>query len=147
MNTNGCTRSSTAKANDESGESGEASDRARVAAGPLSQPGVSVTGGVGSEDLLKSNTDALAVVPASHVLLATSTEQDSFWPEKGLLATARAFTPLGSSHAVVPPTPSAEPMVRSRKQGSWSCIGVSPSGGKHLVDRREEKLGRNLAGR
>lgn len=103
--------------NDESGESREASDRVRLAAGLFSQPGVSVTGGVGSDDPLESITDALAVFPATRVLLATSTDQDSYWLEKGLLAKARRLTPLEVSHVVVPPTASAEPMVRSRKQG------------------------------
>ena len=94
--------------NDESRESHDAEDRARLAVGLLSQPGVSVTGGVGSDDPLESIADALGAFSATHVLLATSTEQDSYWMEQGLLAKARALTPLEVSHVVVPPTPSAE---------------------------------------
>lgn len=102
--------------NDEASESHDADDRVRLAVGLLSQRGVSVTGGVGSDDPLESIADALTTFPATHVLLATSTEQDSYWLEQGLLAKARALTPLEVSHVVVPPTPSAEPLVRSRDE-------------------------------
>lgn len=95
--------------NDEASESRDADDRVRLAVGLLSQPGVAVTGGVGSDDPLESIADALVAFPATHVLLATSTEQDSYWLEQGLLAKARALTPLEVSHVVVPPTPGAEP--------------------------------------
>ncbi|HEY5013071.1 MAG TPA: hypothetical protein VIK61_10255 [Acidimicrobiia bacterium] len=69
---------------------------------------ISVTGGVGSDDPLESIADALGAFPATHVLLATSTEQDSYWLEQGLLVKARALTPLEVSHVVVPPTPATE---------------------------------------
>jgi hypothetical protein len=90
--------------NDESEESRDAEDRARLAVGLLRQRGVSVTGGVGSDDPLESMTDALGSFPATRVLLATSTEQDSYWLEQGLLAKARALAPLEVSQVVVPPT-------------------------------------------
>jgi hypothetical protein len=90
--------------NDESEESRDAEDRVRLAVGLLRQRGVSVTGAVGSDDPLESMTDALGTFPATRVLLATSTEQDSYWLERGLLAKARALTPLEVSQVVVPPT-------------------------------------------
>ncbi len=92
--------------NDESAESSEAEDRVRLAVGLLRQRGVSVTGEVGSDDPLESMTDALGSFPATRVLLATSTEQDSYWLERGLLAKARALTPLEVDQVVVPPTQS-----------------------------------------
>jgi hypothetical protein len=90
--------------NDECEESRDAGDRVRLAVGLLRQRGVSVTGGVGSDDPLESMTDALGSFPATRVLLATSTEQDSYWLEQGLLAKARALAPLEVSQVVVPPT-------------------------------------------
>jgi hypothetical protein len=90
--------------NDEADEFRDAEDRVRLAIGLLRQRGVSVTGGVGSDDPLESMTDALGSFPATRVLLATSTEHDSYWLERGLLAKARTLTPLEVSHVVVPPT-------------------------------------------
>jgi hypothetical protein len=90
--------------NDEAEEFCSAEDRVRLAVGLLHQRGISVTGGVGSDDPLESMTDALGSFAATRVLLATSTEQDSYWMEHELLAKARAITPLEVSHVVVPPT-------------------------------------------
>ena len=90
--------------NDESEESGDAEDRASLAVGLLRERGVSVTGGVGSDDPLESMTDGLGSFPATRVLLATSTERDSYWLEQDLLAKARALTSLEVSQVVVPPT-------------------------------------------
>jgi hypothetical protein len=92
--------------NDESAEFSKAEDRVRMVVGLLRQRGVSVTGAVGSDDPLESMTDALGSFPATRVLLATSTEQDSYWMERGLLAKARALTPLDVDQVVVPPPPS-----------------------------------------
>jgi hypothetical protein len=97
--------------NDESAESGDAEDRVRLVVRLLREQGVSVTGGVGSDDPLESMTDALGSFPATRVLLATSTERDSYWMERGLLSRARALTPLKVSHVVVPPTPTTTPAV------------------------------------
>jgi hypothetical protein len=94
--------------NDEREESRDAEDRARLAIELLRQRGVSVTGGVGSDDPLESMTDALGSFPATRVLLATSTEEDSYWMEQGLLAKARALTPLQVDQVVVPPTPTTD---------------------------------------
>jgi hypothetical protein len=90
--------------NDEREESRDAEDRARLAIGLLRKRGVAVTGGVGSDDPLESTTDALGSFPATRVLLATSTEEDSYWMEQGLVAEARASTPLQVDHVVVPST-------------------------------------------
>jgi hypothetical protein len=97
--------------NDECEEFGDAEDRAALAVGLLRERGVSVTGGVGSDDPLESMTDALGSFPATRVLLATSTERDSYWLEQDLLAKARALTSLEVNQVVVPPT-SAESVPR-----------------------------------
>jgi hypothetical protein len=89
--------------NDEQAESRDADDRVRLAVELLRAHGVSTTGRVGSDDPLESMTDALASFPATHVLLATSTERDSYWLEHDLLAKAQALTPLEVSRVVVPP--------------------------------------------
>jgi hypothetical protein len=94
--------------NDEREESRHAEDRARLAIELLRERGVSVTGGVGSDDPLESMTDALGSFPATRVVLATSTEEDSYWMEHGLVAKARSLTPLQVDHVVVPPTPSTD---------------------------------------
>jgi len=98
--------------NDEGEESRDAEDRARLAIELLRQRGVSVTGGVGSDDPLESMTDALGSFPATRVLLATSTQDDSYWMEQGFVAKARTLTPLQVDHVVVPPTPTT---VRGRR--------------------------------
>jgi hypothetical protein len=94
--------------NDEREESDDAENRARLAIELLRQRGVAVTGGVGSDDPLESMTDALGSFAATRVLLATSTEEDSYWMEQGLVAKARSLTPLQVDQVVVPPTPSTD---------------------------------------
>ena len=102
--------------NDERKESRDAEDRARLAVELLRQRGVSVTGGVGSDDPLESMTDALGSFPATRVLLATSTQEDSYWMEQGLVAKAQALTPLQVDHVVVPPTPTTDRGRRFTRQ-------------------------------
>jgi hypothetical protein len=102
--------------NDEHEESRDAEDRARLAIELLRQRGVSVTGGVGSDDPLESMTDALASFPATRVLLATSTQEDSYWMEQGLVAKAQALTPLQVDHVVAPPTPTTDRRRRLARQ-------------------------------
>jgi hypothetical protein len=102
--------------NDEREESRDAEDRARLAIKLLRQRGVSVTGGVGSDDPLESMTDALGSFPATRVLLATSTEEDSYWMEQGLVAKAQALTPLQVDHVVVPLTPTTDRGRRLARQ-------------------------------
>jgi hypothetical protein len=104
--------------NDEDHELGDADRRVRLAIGQLRQSGVSVTGGVGSDDPLESMTDALGWFPATHVLLATSTSRDSYWLEDGLLAKARAITTLPVSQVVVPP--GVGPPVRHSTEARWT---------------------------
>src|SRR5207244_10211406 len=70
--------------NDEREESRDAEDRARLAIELLRQRGVSVTGGVGSDDPLEPMTDARGLFPATRVLLRTSTEGHSYWMHPGL---------------------------------------------------------------
>jgi hypothetical protein len=94
--------------NDEREESDDAENRARLAIELLRQRGVAVTGGVGSDDPLESMTDALGSFAATRVLLATSTEEDSYWMEQGLVAKAWSLTPLQVDQVVVPPTPSTD---------------------------------------
>jgi hypothetical protein len=84
--------------NDEASESRDAVDRVDLAVGLLRQHGVSVTGGIGSDDPLESMTDALGSFPATRILLATSTVQDSYWLEHDLLAKAQTLTSLEVSH-------------------------------------------------
>jgi hypothetical protein len=91
--------------NDEKVESDAAEDRLRLVVRLLRERGVSVTGGVGTDDPLESMTDALASFPATRILLATTTEDDSYWMEQGLLTKARSLTPLEVRQVVVPSTP------------------------------------------
>jgi hypothetical protein len=102
--------------NDEREESRHAEDRARLAIELLRERGVSVTGGVGSDDPLESMTDALASFPATRVLLATSTDEDSYWMEQRLLAKARETTRLPVGHVVVPPRPTTDRRRRLARQ-------------------------------
>jgi hypothetical protein len=102
--------------NDEREESRHAEDRARLAIELLREAGVSVTGGVGSDDPLESMTDALASFPATRVLLATSTDKDSYWMEQRLLAKAQETTRLPVDHVVVPPRPTTDRGRRLARQ-------------------------------
>ena len=103
--------------NDEAEESLAADNRVRLAIRLLRARGIVVTGGVGSDDPLESMTDALASFPATHVLLATAT--DSYWLERGLLAKARALTPLEVSHVVVSSNPVA---FAAPKEPQWTSV-------------------------
>lgn len=109
--------------NDEASESRDADDRVRLAVELLRQHGVSTTGRVGSDDPLESMTDALASFPATHVLLATSTERDSYWLEHDLLAKAQALTQLEVSRVVVPPN------ALARAHGEQQAAHASSSNG------------------
>jgi hypothetical protein len=64
------------------------------------------TGSVGSDKPLESMSDALGSFPATHVLLATPPEEESYWLERGLLAKARTLTRIPVTQVVVPTTPS-----------------------------------------
>ncbi len=118
--------------NDEREESRDAEDRARLAIELLRQRGVSVSGGVGSDDPLESMTDALGSFPTTRVLLATSTQDDSYWMEQGLVAKAQALTPLQVDHVVVPPTPTTDRgrrhhRSRSEARSTMTRVSAEPA--------------------
>jgi GABA permease len=91
-------------ANDEEEERREAEDKMRSVVEFLQRRGISATGTVGSDKPLESMTDALGAFPATHVLLVTPPEAESYWLERDLLAKARALTKLPVTHATVPST-------------------------------------------
>jgi hypothetical protein len=92
---------------DESREWREARRTMLRAVGLLRQRAAGATGAVGSDKPLESMTDALASFPATHVLLATPPEEESYWLERGLLTKARALTAIPVTEVVVPTTPPA----------------------------------------
>ena len=51
-------------------------------------------------------TDALGFFPATHVLLATPPQEESYWLERGLLTKAPRVVPIPTSDY---PTPAARP--------------------------------------
>jgi hypothetical protein len=73
---------------DESKEWREARRSMLHAVGLLQQRAAVATGSVGSDKPLESMSDALASFLATHVLLATPPEEESYWLERGLLAKA-----------------------------------------------------------
>jgi hypothetical protein len=86
--------------------------------GFLQRRAVAATGSVGSDKPLESMTDALGFFPATHVLLATPPEKDSYWLERDLLTKARALTRAPVTQVVVPATP---PTVRSVLDAVRQC--------------------------
>jgi hypothetical protein len=74
----------------------------RLTIGLLEQRGVAATGTVGDDKPLESMSDALGLFAATHVLLITPPEGDSYWLERDLLAKARPLTNLPVTQAVVP---------------------------------------------
>jgi hypothetical protein len=71
----------------------------------LQQRAAAATGSVGSDKPLESMTDALGSFPATHVLLATPPEEESYWLEDGLLTKARTLTRIPVTEVVVPSAP------------------------------------------
>ena len=100
---------------DEAEERREAEESLSISVGLLHQRGVSTTGSVGSDKPLETMTDALGSFPATHVLLATPPEEESYWLERGLPAKARALTGAPVSHVVVPSMPTAGPTSEARR--------------------------------
>jgi hypothetical protein len=88
-------------ADDENKEQQEARQTMRHTVGLLNQR-APATGSVGTDKPLESMTDALGSFAATHVLLATPPEKDSYWLEQGLLARARRLTRLPVTNVVVP---------------------------------------------
>ena len=81
-------------ANDEAQERRVAEETMLITVGRLRRSGIRATGNVGSDKPLESMTDALAVFPATRVLLALPPAEDSYWLERDLLPKARALTDL-----------------------------------------------------
>jgi hypothetical protein len=88
-------------ANDEAEERRDAEETMLITVALLQWRGISTTGNVGSDKPLESMTDALGAFPATHVLLATPPEEESYWLERDLLAKARALTKLPVTQATV----------------------------------------------
>jgi hypothetical protein len=89
---------------DENQEWGEARRSLLHTVGLLQQRAAVATGSVGSDKPLESMTDALGSFPATHVLLATPPEEESYWLERDLLAKARSLTRIPVRQVVVPAT-------------------------------------------
>jgi hypothetical protein len=88
-------------ANDEAEERRDAEQTMLGAVALLQRRGISTRGSVGTDKPLESMTDALGAFPATHVLLATPPEEDSYWLERDLLAKARGLTELPVTQAIV----------------------------------------------
>jgi hypothetical protein len=91
-------------ANDEGEERREAEEKMLSVVELLQRRGISATGTVGTDKPLESMTDALGAFPATHVLLATPPEGESYWLERDLLAKARALTKLPITQTTVAST-------------------------------------------
>jgi hypothetical protein len=96
-------------ANDEEEERREAEEKMLNVVELLQRRGISAAGTVGSDKPLESMTDALGAFPATHVLLATPPEAESYWLERDLLAKARALTKLPVTQATVASTSTGSP--------------------------------------
>ena len=88
-------------ANDEAEERRDAEETMRITVALLQRRGISTTGNVGSDKPLESMIDALGAFPATHVLLATPPEEETYWLERDLLAKAQALTRLPVTQATV----------------------------------------------
>ncbi len=95
---------------DENDERNEAQQNLVQIVGLLRQRAAAATGSVGSDKPLESMTDALGFFPATHVLLATPPQDESYWLERDLLTKARRLTRAPVTQVVVPTTP---PRVRA----------------------------------
>jgi GABA permease len=102
-------------ANDEEEERREAEEKMGSVVGLLQRRGISATGTVGSDKPLESMTDALGAFPATHVLLATPPEAESYWLERDLLAKARALTKLPITLAIVAATSRGQPLTHAKE--------------------------------
>jgi hypothetical protein len=70
----------------------------------LRERGTFATGAVGDDKPLESMTDALGNFAATHVLLATPPEHESYWLERELLPKARALTAVEVEQVILPST-------------------------------------------
>jgi hypothetical protein len=101
-------------ADDESDEHREAEQSMQNTVGLLQQLGIAATGSVGSDKPLESMADALASFRATHVLLVTPPEEESYWLERGLLEKARRLTVLPTMRVVAAARPPARPSGADR---------------------------------
>jgi hypothetical protein len=99
---------------DETEERRQAEHSMSISVGLLRERDVPTTGAVGSDKPLESMTDALGCFPATHVLLATPPEEESYWLERGMLAKARALTRIPVTQVVLPSTPTVGPTAEAR---------------------------------
>jgi hypothetical protein len=111
-------------ANDEAEERRDAEETMLIVVGLLERRGISATGSVGSDKPLESMTDALGAFPATHVLLATPPEEESYWLERDLLVKARALTKLPITQATVA---SDEPAASTGRQPAPAAAERSTS--------------------
>jgi hypothetical protein len=86
--------------------------------GLLQQRAAVATGSVGSDKPLESMTDALGSFPATHVLLATPPEEESYWLERDLLVKARSLTRIPVTQIVVP---AMSPRMRTALDAVRQC--------------------------
>ena len=86
--------------------------------GLLQQRAAVATGSVGSDKPLESMTDALGSFPATHVLLATPPEEESYWLERDLLPKARSLTRIPVTQVVLPAT---SPRMRAALDAVRQC--------------------------
>jgi hypothetical protein len=105
-------------ANDEEEERREAEEKMLSVVELLQRRGISAAGTVGSDKPLESMTDALGAFPATHVLLATPPEGESYWLERDLLAKARALTKLPITQATVASTWTGSPRREPARAGA-----------------------------
>jgi hypothetical protein len=110
-------------ANDEEEERQAAEEKMLSVVELLQRRGISATGNIGTDKPLESMSDALGAFPATHVLLATPPEGESYWLERDLLAKARALTKLPITQTTVAST-------------STSSRGRTPNGHEEGVRTR-----------
>jgi hypothetical protein len=103
---------------DENDEWHEAQQSLLQIVGVLQRGAAAVTGSVGSDKPLESMTDALGFFPATHVLLATPPEEESYWLERDLVAKARGLTRASVTQVVVP---AASPRVHAVLDAARQC--------------------------
>jgi hypothetical protein len=87
---------------DEDDEQQAAEQAVEVTVELLERRGVAVTGEAGDDKPLESLSDALALHPATHVLLVTPPAPESYWLEGDLLAKARRVTRLPIEQVLAP---------------------------------------------
>ena len=97
---------------DESVEGIAAEQTMSITVGLLRRRGVPATGSVGTDKPLESMTDALGNFAATHVVLMTPPDFESYWLERGLLEKARQLTRLPVEHVFV-----AAPTVAHERAG------------------------------